>query len=54
MNVLRISKEEGNVVVKLTADDLTFICNELYAVSATMKGNENFMELYKKNCWIVR
>lgn len=46
MNVLRISKEDGNVVVKLTADDLTSICNGLYTVSAAMKGNENFMELY--------
>lgn len=53
MNVLRISEEEGNVVVKLTADDLTFICNELYAVSSTMKENENFIELYS-NMMIAR
>ena len=48
MNVLRISEEEGNVVVKLTVDDLIFICDELqlHAVSATMKENENSIELY--------
>lgn len=46
MNIHTISKENKNVTVELTADDLVAICNALYAQSDEKKHNDNFMQLY--------
>lgn len=46
MNIHTISKENKNVTVELTADDLVIICNALYAQSDEKKQHETFMQLY--------
>ncbi len=46
MNIHTISKENKNVTVELTADDLVTICNALYAQSDEKKHNDTFMQLY--------
>lgn len=46
MNIHTISKENKNVTVELTADDLVTICNALYAQSNEKKHNDTFMQLY--------
>lgn len=45
MNIQSISKENREVTVKLSADDLVIICNALYAQSSEKKDND-FMQLY--------
>ena len=46
MNIQSISKENREVTVKLSADDLVMICNALYAQSSERKANDYFMQLY--------
>lgn len=46
MNMLTISKEKREVMVKLTVDDLIIICNALYAQSGEERNNSYFMQLY--------
>lgn len=46
MNIQNIAKEEKEVVLKLSADDLTIICNALYAQMPENQKNERFLQLY--------
>lgn len=46
MNIQSISKENQEVTVKLSKDDLINICNALYAQSGEEKDNDYFMQLY--------
>lgn len=46
MNIQNISKENKETVVKLSADDLTIICNTLYAQLPENQKNERFLQLY--------
>lgn len=46
MNIQNISKENREVIVELSADDLVIICNALYAQSSEKKDTDYFMELY--------
>lgn len=46
MNIQNISKENREVTVELSADDLVIICNALYAQSSEKKDNDYFMQLY--------
>lgn len=46
MNIQNISKENKETVVKLSADDLTIICNALYAQLPESQKNERLLQLY--------
>ena len=46
MNIQKILKENREVTVELSADDLVTICNALYAQSGEKKDNNHFMQLY--------
>lgn len=53
MTIQTISKEDENVTVELSADDLVMICNALYLhskeqdlQSKEQKTNDNFLQLY--------
>lgn len=46
MNIQNISKENKEAVVKLSTDDLTIICNALYAQLPENQKNERFLQLY--------
>lgn len=53
MNIHTISKENKNIMIELTADDLVTICNALYAQSNEKKHNDTFMQLYS-NMMVAR
>lgn len=46
MNIENISKEKGEVLVKLSENDLVAICNALYRQTEEQKNKENIMQLY--------
>lgn len=53
MTIQTISKEDENVTIELSADDLVMICNALYLhskeqdlQSKKQKTNDNFLQLY--------
>lgn len=46
MNIQNISKKNKETVVKLSADDLTIICNALYAQLPESQKNERLLQLY--------
>ena len=53
MTIQTISKEDKNVTVELSADDLVMICNALYLhskeqdlQSKEQKTNDHFLQLY--------
>lgn len=46
MNIQNISKEKGEVLVKLSGNDLVAICNALYRYTEKQKNKENIMQLY--------
>ena len=46
MTIQTISKEDENVTVELSADDLVMICNALYLQSKEQKTNDHFLQLY--------
>lgn len=46
MTIQTISKEDENVTVELSADDLVMICNALYLHSKEQKTNDHFLQLY--------
>ena len=41
MNIENISKEKGEVLVRLSKDDLVGICNALYRQTEEQKNKEN-------------
>ena len=44
MNIETISKEKGEVLVRLSKDNLVVICNALYR--QTQENKENILQLY--------
>lgn len=46
MNIENISKEKGEVLVKLSATDLVAICNALYRQTKEQENKENILQLY--------
>ena len=46
MTMQTISKEDKNVTVELSADDLVMICNALYLQSKEQKTDDHFLQLY--------
>ena len=46
MNIENISKEKGEVLVRLSKDDFVGICNALYRQTEEQKNKENIMQLY--------
>lgn len=46
MNIQSILKENREVTVELSANDLVIICNALYAQSSEKKPHDYFMQLY--------
>lgn len=46
MEIESILKQQQEVNVSLSADDLVIICNALYSQLGEKKDNENFLQLY--------
>lgn len=46
MNIENISKEKGEVLVRLSKDDLVGICNALYRQTEEQENKENILQLY--------
>lgn len=46
MEIESILKQQREVNVSLSADDLVIICNALYLQLGEEKDNENFLQLY--------
>ena len=46
MNIENISKEKGEVLVRLSKDNLVVICNALYR--QTQENKENILQLYRE------
>ncbi len=53
MKIQNISKNKKEVLVELSADELTIICNALYSQSEETKGDNNFLQL-RSDMMIIR